>query len=448
MRRTLLAVAALMMLRAAARAEGPSRSQTPPASSTAAALGVAAPKRFALQMPLMRVTRAGATATLLTTGPIAGKILIAGGDGRVLEGDPEIEPVWRSSELYDPVTNTFAAGPNMHIARREHTATMIVVGPSTGKILIAGGEGRDGPLASTNLYDPMSNRFIAGPKMSTVRHRHTATAIAAGPNAGKILFAGGDAASTELYDPASNRFSPGPSMRDSRVTHTATAITSGPNAGKILIAGGDGCSFARGRSDCGILASTELYNPATNTFVSGPPMSVARESATATVIASGPNAGKILIAGGFGDSHTPLSSTELYDPATNRFTPGPTMKVARRCHTATVIASGPNAGMILIAGGEGAAESGSSYLGSTEIYSPLTNTFAAGPTMKVPRFEDTATAITSGPNAGMILIAGGASYTGVLPSAELYDPATNQFAPPPNTPEMELELMPPSAFDE
>ncbi len=68
--------------------------------------------------------------------------------------------------------------------------------------------------------------------------------------------------------------------------------------------------------------------------------------------------------------------------------------------------------------------------------------------MKVARQEDTATAITSGPNAGMILLAGGASYTGVLLSAELYDPATNKFAPPPHTPEMELELMPASAFDE
>ena len=440
MRRALLAVTASMMLLAAARAEGPSRSQTPQAGSTPAALGAAVSKKLALQMPLMRVGRVWATATPLKTGPNAGKILIVGGFGHVLEGDTEVEPVWRSTELYDPMTNSFAAGPKMHIARREQTAAMIAAGPSIGKILIAGGVGPDDPLVSTERYEPLSNRFITGPKMSTVRHGHTATAIASGPNAGKILIAGGGTASTELYDPASNRFSPGPSMHDSRMTHTATAIPSGPNAGKVLIAGGSLYTDAP--------ASTELYDPMSNTFVSGPPMNVARESATATAIASGPNAGKILIVGGFGGNHTPLSSTELYDPATNRFTPGPTMNVARRFHTATAIASGPNAGMILIAGGEDGGEGASSYLGSTEIYNPLTNTFAAGPTMKVARCQNTATAITSGPNAGMILLAGGASYTGVLPSAELYDPATNKFAPPPDTPEMELELMPASAFDE
>ncbi len=444
------AVAALMMLLTAACADGPIRSQTPAARGTTAALNVAAPKRFALRMPLMTLARVRATATLLKTGPNAGKILIVGGYGRIVDlGSTEIEPRLASTELYDPLTNTFAAGPNMHVAREEHSATMIVAGPSAGKILIAGGEGDDGFLASTELYDPLSNRFIAGPKMSTVGIDHTATAIASGPNAGKILLAGGydtyeEVNSTELYDPASNTLAPGPSMRDPRTDHTATVIVSGPNAGKILIAGGNGSSFADGKFYSGALASTELYDPASNMFASGPPMSVARRWATATAIASGPNAGKILIAGGFGESRRrPLSTTDLYDPASNRFTPGPTMSVAREEHTATMIAEGPHAGKILIAGGIGTDEH---YLASTELYDPATNTFAPGPTMYVARNQDAAAAIASGPNAGEILLAGGAGYPGALASAELYDPATNKFAPPPKTPEMELELLPAAAF--
>jgi len=46
----------------------------------------------------------------------------------------------------------------------------------------------------------------------------------------------------------------------------------------------------------------------------------------------------------------------------------------------------------------------------------------------------------------MIVLAGGANYVGVLASADLYDPATDKFAPPPKTPEMELELLPAEAF--
>lgn len=438
----------MVMLLAAACAKGPIRGQIPAARGAAGALSVAMPKSIAPRMPLMRVARAGATATPLKTGPNAGKILIVGGSGRVVDlGTKEIEPLLASTELYDPLSNTFAAGPNMHVAREEHTATMIVAGPSAGKILIAGGEGDAGFLASTELYDPASNRFIAGPKVSTVGIDHSATAIASGPNAGKILLAGGydpyeEVNSTELYDPASNTLAPGPSMSGERMADTATVIPAGPNAGKILIAGGDGSSFAGGKFHSGILASTELYDPASNTFAPGPFMNVARESATATAIASGPNAGEILIAGGFGESRKPLSSTEIYDPKTNRFTPGPAMNVGRQEHTATVIAAGPNAGKILIAGGLGA----DSYLASTELYDPATNTFAVGPSMNVARYEDTATVIPSGPNAGMIMLAGGASYVGVLASAELYDPVANKFAPPPKTAEMEIELPPAAAF--
>lgn len=52
-----------------------------------------AAKGTALQMPLMRVARAGPTATLLKTGPNAGRILIVGGSGRVVDlGSKEIEP--------------------------------------------------------------------------------------------------------------------------------------------------------------------------------------------------------------------------------------------------------------------------------------------------------------------------------------------------------------------
>ncbi len=454
MRRAILALLAMMMLLAAACADGPIRGQAPAARGTAAALSVATPKRTALQMPLMRVARAGATATLLKTGPNAGKILIVGGGGRVVDlGTSETEPVWASTELYDPLTNAFAAGPSMHGAREEHTATMIVAGPSAGKILIAGGKNSNRDfLASTELYDPASNTFADGPNLHGARREDTATAIAPGPNAGKILIAGGDGYSssrdsTELYDPVSNIFAPGPSMSGERMAHTATVIPSGPNAGKILIAGGDGYSFtSHGYS--GMLASTELYDPASNKFAPGPFMNVARESATATVIASGPNAGEILIAGGFGESRKPLSSTEIYDPATNRFTPGPAMNVGRGEHTATAIAAGPNTGMILIAGGEGAGEGTDSYLASTELYDPASDTFAAGPSMNVARYEDTATVIPSGPNAGMILIAGGTNYVGVLASAELYDPAANKFAPPLNTPKMKYELLPPALFQE
>jgi hypothetical protein len=79
-----------------------------------------------------------------------------------------------------------------------------------------------------------------------------------------------------------------------------------PN-GKVLIAGGSGTT--------GVLSSTEIYDPATNTFAaSTPKMNQARGGATATLL---PN-GKVLIAGGFilafGFSSSSISSTAIYNP--------------------------------------------------------------------------------------------------------------------------------------
>ncbi|MGH7879362.1 MAG: Kelch repeat-containing protein, partial [Candidatus Binataceae bacterium] len=261
-----------------------------------------------------------------------------------------------------PFANIFAHGPELEHSRISNTATLISAGPNTGKVLFAGGA--DDPVTATELYDPATNAFIAGPAMNANREAHTATVIAAGPDAGKILLAGGRAenrkgeivslSSTELYDPATNTFAPPgatATMQFARAFHTATVIPSGPNAGKILIAGGqdDRADQPNSMEVCA-LSSTEIYDPATNRFVPGPPMRWRRTEQGAIAIASGPNAGKILIAGGVGSaSHNlsdcrtaSLASTELYDPATNSFAPGPLMHGAPGDVVALQLPSSPS----------------------------------------------------------------------------------------------------------
>ncbi|MGH7839496.1 MAG: Kelch repeat-containing protein, partial [Candidatus Binataceae bacterium] len=260
------------------------------------------------------------------------------------------------------------------------------------------------------LYDPITNQFVDGPPMIYEDTDQTAIVIPSGPNQGKILFAGGfdDSRSTELYDPATNAFAPGPAMNMDRRDHTATVITTGPNTGKILLVGG--WRWLDKSAAMVPLASTELYDPATNTFAAPadtPTLTVARAAHSATAVPSGPNAGKILISGGQADDRITLSSTELYDPASNSFTLGPPMRSARTRHIAMVIGSGPQAGKILIAGGivnsphnvagctdmcgiinfrYNDAECKSKHcayfpLASTELYDPRSNRFEPGPRM-------------------------------------------------------------------
>ena len=162
------------------------------------------------------------------------------------------------------------------------------------------------------------------------------------------------------------------------------------------------------------LAGTEIFDPATDSFTPASNMSVARAGHTATLLSNG----KVLIAGGYNGGY--LASAELYDPATKSFTPTRNMTVPRSGHVATVL---PN-GKVLLAGGVGV---GWTFLSSAEVYDPATNTFSATGDMLAARESHTATLLTN----GQVLIAGGhrgrrPSIT-IYSSAEIYNPATGKF---------------------
>jgi hypothetical protein len=116
--------------------------------------------------------------------------------------------------LVFPFAQTFAdefgnapAGPNwtrtgnLTAARSIHTATPL----QDGKILVAGGYGATGALASAELYDPASGTWTPTGRLNTARYYHTATLL----QNGMVLVAGGESsilgrlASAELYDTAS-----------------------------------------------------------------------------------------------------------------------------------------------------------------------------------------------------------------------------------------------------
>src|SRR5438093_818484 len=132
-------------------------------------------------------------------------------------------------------------------ARYGHTATLL----SNGQVLVAGGIGVGGDLASAELYDPASGVWTATGSMATARYCHTATLL----SKGLVVVVGGRddgnvAPGAELYDPATGMWTATAKMGTARYYHTATLL---PN-GQVLVSGGH--SFR-----LGILAQTQLYTP-------------------------------------------------------------------------------------------------------------------------------------------------------------------------------------------
>jgi hypothetical protein len=197
--------------------------------------------------------------------------------------------------------------------------------------------------------------------------------------------------------------------------HTATLLADG----RVLVTGG-GAISASGQEEPP-LSSAELWDPATGTFTAAGSMTVPRGLHTATLLQDGT---VLLVGGGEKDA---LDTAELFDPATGTFTATGSLTTGRGMHTATLLADG----RVLIVGGiggefdlSGSSDSAKPLL-SGELYDPATGTFTETGQLSTGRWMHTATLLQD----GRVLIVGGSSadMQSPLTTAEVYDPATGTF---------------------
>ncbi len=172
-------------------------------------------------------------------------------------------------------------------------------------------------------------------------------------------------------------------------------------------------------------AAAELFattRPPGDFFAVGP-VDQPRYASTATRLADG----RVLVAGGIDRpsldaSAQPLIGTLLYDPGTARFTRGPDLPQPLSAgHTATRLSDGR---VVLV---------GVTASGLTAItYDPVAGAFSTAGAVGADRFFHTATLLPS----GKVLVYGGVN--GISPpwvpvgGPQLYDPATQTFAPTAN----------------
>jgi hypothetical protein len=195
-------------------------------------------------------------------------------------------------------------------------------------------------------------------------------------------------------------------MNTERAAHTATLLLDG----KVLIAGG---FREEGTSELAI-ASAEIFDPATNSFTPTGDMNEPRDGHTATLL---PN-GQVLIVGGWNQSGR-SSTAELYDPKTGTFEFTGSMMALRQGFTATLLKNG----QVLIAGGDFARNSPQL---TAELYDPAARKFSPTGNLNNGRMAHTATLLRDG---SVLLVGGSSGNDKVLSSAELYHSDPGEFTP-------------------
>jgi hypothetical protein len=327
----------------------------------------------------------------VSVGLADGRALVAGGPGT------GFNPSTTSTEVFDPVTNTFSQTAPMAGGRMYASTARL----PDGKVLVAGGmvtnSNPPDNRATAELYDPATGTWSATGSMSAGRQE----AIAVPLPDGRVMVIAGDetARACEIYDPATGTFSPTGLLLQPRMRFVASVLP----GGRVLVAGGEPAWSTPAHT------SAEIWDPATGTWAATGSMAYGRYSATATPLADG----KVLVVGGStSESYsTVLAQAEVFDPVTGVFSPAGSLSVARSGHGAARLPSGD----VVVVGGMTNIGLNSD---SIERYNAATGAWVSGGTLAVARRFPAATALAS----GEVLVSGGLSAE-AGPSAETIEAA-------------------------
>jgi hypothetical protein len=312
------------------------------------------------------------TATKSLARPVSGPNAFAIPGKKVIY----VENSYGLTEIYDDATSSWTAGPAMNISRLAQAAQL-----EDGRIFIAAGNGLESPIAG-EIFDPATSKW---------------TAIAASPFTGGVTSSGVlkgsrvlviQNANASIYDATTNTWT--------KPTGAPTTARRAPwqtrlNDDRMLIVGGSAAG-----SD---LSSAEIFDPATGTFS-------AVGSLSRTVAAyQRLGDGRVIAIGGLSPAGggTILDTTEIFDPSTKMWTPGPKMNAARYQPGSAVLSDG----RVLAVAGLAA----DALLTSTEIFDPATSKWTLAGEVSQPRSNLAVVAI----DANRLLAIGG--YNGGFSNA-------------------------------
>jgi hypothetical protein len=273
----------------------------------------------------MQFERWGHSATLLKDG----RVLVAGGSG---SGS---STTYQSTEVFEPVANTWSPGPDLPSPRALHRAVLL----ASGDVLIAGGVASGLQLKSFVIYQTGSNAFKQLTTSMTTKRAGLAMLLL---KDSKVVLVGGFGGTDgktyldtlEVFDPATEAATAiAAKMSDKRNFPTATLL---PN-GEVLIVGGEFCD-----STCQNTSSDDLYDPTKDKITGISHVGVPPAFHAASALADG----RVLITGGIGQSD--MSKVVIFDPAgSGAWVTAPSLLFKRYQHTSTTLLDGS----VLVVGG-------------------------------------------------------------------------------------------------
>lgn len=269
-------------------------------------------------------------------------VALPGGDALVLGGWAQGQ-VLGSVERYRAGIGVFElAEGGLAQARSEAQALCL----PDGRVAVAGG--RDDKGKAVPLLEVVSALRGAGQGSATWEKPRVVGFTASLLPDGSVLLAGGEdpdgrpTAQVERWDPRTGKVWPQAPLVVARQGHRALTLPDG----RILLLGGEGWNAKAGAA--APEASVEIYEPKTGTCRRLGSLGTPRIRPAVALLGTG----EILVAGGRGPDGD-LDTTERFDPASGRTTPGPRLGQRRSDLAAAPL---PGGRVLLLGGGLDVAE--------------------------------------------------------------------------------------------
>jgi hypothetical protein len=270
----------------------------------------------------------GAAITQLTDG----RIFIAG----VADRTSGTETADTTSYVYNPDTRTFDPIPDAPTARMGATAIQL----PDGRVLVFGGRATystsDQVSRAVDVWDPATGQWDSLGDRTVAADGSYADKAALLSDGRVLVVSAGWGATPMLYDPATDAWTlTNPLHHPNRDGFSFAQF----HDGRVLVFGGT-------TNADGFIGFPEIYDPVTGEWSEAAEPQRTRRDAAAVVLADG----RVLMIGGYtniGSSNPTQATSDAYDPATNTWQAGPALNLPRLGAQAVIRTDGT----VMIAGG-------------------------------------------------------------------------------------------------